>query len=197
MRINHKRNVQGKVKAYTVFDLQGPVADWQPATAFTHNMVVYQWATIVAKLLSAGDSRYRIGGMYLEFENTDNPGDPVSPPVFDRTRSVTYYDSLAASSNRDYLRIPITASQLFSAGEGLTDNQISYFARSSGSVGVHGKTFSSAANSVVFGGSLVAFVDDTDATQDLIFSSWYFDVADQQQKLPSSQIGIEWQITLE
>jgi hypothetical protein len=134
--------------------------------------------------------------MYLEFENTDNPGDPVSPPTFDRTRDVSYYNGLSLSSNRDYLRIPVISAELSSDGEGLTDNRMSYFARSSGSVGVHGKPFSAAANSVVFGGSLVALVDATDFTQDLLYSSWYYTTADQQQKLPSSQVGIEWQTTL-
>lgn len=189
-------NVKGQVRAYTVFDLQDPVAKWKPVTGFQHNLILYEWATIVAKLLTSGDSRYRISGMYLEFENTDNPGDPVSPPVFDRTRSVDYYNSLSLSSNRDYLRVPVIATELNSVGENLTNNSMSYFARSSGSVGVHGKPFSAAANSVVFGGSLVAIVDNADATQDLLYSSWYYDPADQQQKLPSSQIGIEWETTL-
>lgn len=186
----------GRVRAYTVADLSLDKSNWKPTTDFKHNLIVYQWATIVAKLLTSGDSRYRISGMYLEFENTDNPGDPVSPPIFDRTRDVSYYNGLSLSSNRDYLRVPITAAELSSEGENLSNNKMSYFARSSGSVGVHGKTFSAAANSVVFGGSLVAIVDDTDATQDLIYSSWYYDPADQQQKLPSSQIGIEWETTL-
>jgi len=188
--------VAGRVRAYTVEDLTLPPFKWTPTTDFKPNLILYQWATIAAKLLTSGDSRYRISGMYLEFENTDNPGDPVSPPTFDRTRDVSYYNGLSLSSNRDYLRIPVISAELSSDGEGLTDNRMSYFARSSGSVGVHGKPFSAAANSVVFGGSLVALVDATDFTQDLLYSSWYYTTADQQQKLPSSQIGIEWQTTL-
>lgn len=198
MKSLFKQPAKGRVRAHTVFDFDATdVSSWRPVTQFKHNLVVYQWATIVAKLLATGDSRYRIGGMYLEFENTDNPGDTVSPPVFDRTRDISYYNSLSLSSNRDYLRVPMTAVTTSSEGSGLTDNQLTFFARSSGIVGVHGKSFSAASNSVIFGGSLVAFVDGTDATQDLIYSSWYYDPADQQQKLPSSQIGIEWEITLE
>jgi hypothetical protein len=83
-----------------------------------------------------------------------------------------------------------------SEGEGLTNNQLVFFARSSGMTGVHGKSFSYASNSVVFGASLVAFVDATDATQDLLYSSIYFATEDQQQKLATSQIGLEWPITL-
>lgn len=185
-------SIRGRVRPHVV---QGEI--WTPTRDFRHNMVLYQWATLASKLLTLGESSYRIAGMYLEFENTANPGDPVTVPVFDRTRTVDYYNSLSGSSDRDYLRVPLTASQLFSAGEGLTDNQMVFFARSQGVVGVHGKPFSFAANSVVFGGSLVAYVDATDETRDLLFSSFYFDEADQQQKLSTSQIGIEWELTLE
>ena len=62
---------------------------------------------------------------------------------------------------------------------------------------MHGNQFSSDDDSVIFGASLVAFVDDTDATQDLLLSSIYFATADQQAKLSTSQIGIEWELTLQ
>jgi hypothetical protein len=93
--------------------------------------------------------------------------------------------------------VPLTASSVQSTGSGLTNNELLFFARSSGLTGVHGKDFSYAANSVVFGASLVAFIDSTDATQDILFSSFYFNLADQQQKLASSQVGLEWQLTLQ
>lgn len=182
----------GRVRAHQV---KGEL--WQPVTELKPNLVLYEWANIVSKLLTIGDSRYRIGGMYLEFENVASPGNTVSPPTFNRTRSVTYYDSLSTSANRDYLRVPLTANQVLSTGGGLSNNEMVFFARSSGTTGVHGKPFSYAANSVVFGASLVALVDATDASQDLLFSSFYFDPADQQQKLATSQVGIEWDLTLE
>jgi hypothetical protein len=182
----------GRVRAHRVTD-----DVWTPTTELKKNLVLYQWAEITSKLLTLGDSRYRIGGMYLEFQNVANPGDPVSPPIFDRTRTVQYYDDLAGSSDTDYLRVPLIGSQTLSTGSGLVNNEIVFFARTSGVVGVHGKPFSYAANSVVFGASLVAFIDATDATQDLLFSSFYFDVPDQQQKLATSQVGIEWALTLE
>lgn len=185
-------SIQGKVRCHQVID-----DIWTPCSDFKSNLVLYDWAKITAKLLTSGDANYRIGGMYLEFENTASPGDTVSAPTFDRTRSITYYNSLSGSASRDYLRVPLTATQLLSAGEGLTDNQIIFFARSSGVTGVHGKTFSDSANSVIFGASLVAFVDSTDATQDILLSSFYFSTGDQQQKLATSQIGIEWELTLQ
>ena len=167
---------------------------WLPRGDFKSNEILYQWAEIASKLFTVGSSNYRIGGMYLEFENGTTPGS-VTAPSFDRTRTVQYYDDLSGSASRDYLRVPLTASQILSEGTGLTNNQILFFARSSGTSGVHGKSFST--GSVVFGASLVAFVDDNDATQDLIFSSFYFDTADQQDKLATSQVGIEWELTLQ
>ena len=139
------QNIRGQVRAYQVDGEQ-----WTPRTELKSNLVLYDWANILSKLLTIGDARYRIGGVYLEFENTTSPGDTVSPPTFDRTRSITYYDELVASSSRDYLRVPLTASSVQSTGSGLTNNELLFFARSSGLTGVHGKDFSYAANSVVF-----------------------------------------------
>ena len=190
-------SVQGRVRAHHVWGEEDSSLIWTPKTDFSKNLVLNQWATIVTKLLTSGDARYRIGGMYLEFENTGSPGDSVSVPSFDRTRDVSYYDDLAGSANRDYLRIPMTANQLLTEGDDFNDNQIVFFGRSSGTTGVHGKTFSDSVNSTIFGASLVAFVSNNDATQDLLLSSFYFDVADQQQKLSNSQVGIEWQVTFQ
>lgn len=192
--------VIGKVRAHRVCAAgtwSSNTEMWTPSTYLKPNTVLYQWATVTAKLLTAGQANYRIAGMYLEFENVASPGDTVSVPTFDRTRTVEYYDNLADSATKDYLRVPLTASQILSNGVGLDQNQMVFFARSSGILGVHGKPFSDAANSVIFGASLVAFVDNNDATQDLLFSSFYFDVADQQPKLATSQVGIEWELTLQ
>lgn len=187
------KDIRGRVRAHSVADDR----IWTPTTPFRHNLVLYQWAEITAKLLATGDSRYRLGGMYLEFQNVASPGNSVTPPTFGRDRTIEYYDDLVSNSTTDYLRVPMTAIQTLSSGEGLNQNQLVCFARSSGLSGVHGKTFSYAVNSVIYGAALVAFVDATDATQDLLFSCFYFDPADQQPKLATSQVGLEWQITLE
>jgi hypothetical protein len=185
-------NLKGKVRAHQVV---GEL--WTPCTDLKSNLVLYEWTRIVSKLLTAGDANYRIGGMYLEFENTASPGDSVSAPTFNRTRTISYYQGLSGSASRDYLRVPLTATQVLTDGADYTDNQLVFFARSSGVTGVHGKTFSDTVNSKIFGASLVAFVDSSDSTQDLLLSSFYFDVADQQQKLSTSQVGLEWQLTLQ
>jgi len=187
---------RGRVRASKV-DIQGKEELWTPSTDWKSNLVLYQWATITSQLLAVGSSNYRIAGMYLEFENVASPSTTVTPPSFDRTRDITYYDDLVASSTRDYLRVPMTASPIGSQGTDLSNNQTVFFARSSGTQGVHGKTFSDSVNSKIFGASLVAFVNNNDSTQDLLFSSFYFNTADQQIKLATSQVGIEWELTLQ
>lgn len=186
----------GRVRGYVVPNDEINLQQWRQTTPWSRNLVVYQWADIVAKLLANGDSRYRIGGMYLEFANVASPGDTVSPPSYTRTRTIDYYNSLATNPDVDYLRVSLIATQLSASDSNFANNLLSFFAKSSGLIGVHGKTFSSGSNSVIYGASLVAYVDATDATQDLLFSSIYLDPADQQPKLPTSQVGIEWQLTL-
>jgi hypothetical protein len=158
------------------------------------NDVLYSWSAIVSQLLLAGDARYRISGMYLEFEN--EPGGPISPPAFDRTRTISYYNALSGSSTRDFLRVPLTAYTLGTTGEGMTNNLLTLFANSVGVTGIHGKPFSSTAQSVVFGASLVAMPQAGDRTQDVLFSSLYFDTDEQQSKLSTSQVGLRWDLTL-
>jgi hypothetical protein len=143
---------------------------------------------------------YGIGGMYMEFENTASPGDQVSPPAFTRDagEGVEYYNGLSMSSDRDYLRVPLIASTLGISNETNfpKGNQPSFFAQTVGVAGVHGKPFSDANNSTVFGGALVAFVDEEDHTRDIVLSRFYLEVDKQQPKLSTSQIGFEWRLTL-
>tara|TARA_R110002020_G_scaffold16515_5_gene58253 strand:- start:1995 stop:2600 length:606 start_codon:yes stop_codon:yes gene_type:complete len=185
----------GRVRAYNCpapYDCDH--TPWERKTDWLPNLVVYEWASIVGNLLNGTGLNYRVGGMYLEF---DNGGGPVTPPAFDRTRDISYYNSL--SGTRDYLRVGLTAAQLTSSDETLfpSGNKCTFFSRSQGTQGVHGTTFSSGAGSIIFGASLVAYVDSTDATQDLILSSMYFGTSDQQDKLSTSQIGLEWELTLQ
>ena len=175
------------------------ISMWIPTTNWKRNLVLYEWAAIAGRLLNGSGVKYSIGGMYLEFENVATPGDTVTPPAFDRSRTISYYNNLSGSTDRDYLRVALNSTQLLSSDSSLypDGNQCVFFSRSQGLTGVHGKTFSDSVNSVIFGASLVAFVDDTDATQDLLLSSIYFATSDQQAKLSTSQVGIEWELTLQ
>ena len=172
---------------------------WRAQGDFDPNTIMYDWATIVGELLrGAPDGKpYKIGGMYIEFENAVGV---AAPPVFDRDDGISYYNSLSASADRDYLRVPLTAVDFesTSAGNFPGGNKLTFFARTEGVVGVNGKAFSNAAGSRVYGGALVAYPDFGDATQDLVFSRFYWsNTANQIDKAVGSQIGFEWPIILQ
>lgn len=192
-------HVRGRVRAFHVgpFGHTGKLPGiWVPSTRWRHNLVLYDWAGIAAKLMVEGDRRYRISGMYLEFRNA---APPITPPAFDRAGGIDYYQGLADSADIDFLRVPLVAGYTSNSDSGLfaADNTMNLFAQTQGVVGVHGKAFSDAANSVIYGGGLVALVDQGDYTQDLVFSRFYFDADEQQEKLPSSQIGLQWELILD
>lgn len=208
------RRPRGRVRGYTVDDTpymlrpddkflpsrpDGRAANvcWRRRTDWQHNDVLYEWGTILAMLLARRGINYGIGGMYIEYANVASPGDAFAKPTFtrDADQGVQYYDNLALTAMQDYLRVPLVATQIDSEDATLfpKGNRNTFFAQTSGVVGVHGKPFSDAHNSLAIGGALVAFVDPVDASQDLVLSRFYFEEANQIAKLASSQIGYEWQ----
>ena len=192
MRIDiSNNNCAGRVRAVTIAN-----GVCRPTTSFKANTILYSWSEILAELLTKGNSKYRISGMYLEFANVANPGDVVSVPTYNRTRDIDYYTGLSVSSDLDYLRVPLTATTL-SSKDALINNVLTFFAMSSGVVGIHGKPFSAANNSVIYGGALVAMPEAGDASQDKIFSAMYLPLDEQQAKGPNNQIGLEWQIEVQ
>jgi hypothetical protein len=204
-RIKAPNSIRGDVRFHRVHE-NGPQQPslprgWSPITPYQSNNILYEWAAIVGNLLLRKGEKYGIGGMYIEFENTASPGDPVTPPDFTRDpeEGVQYYDSLALSADRDYLRVPLVAGVLDSTDtlKYPNGNRTKFFAQTSGTVGVHGKTFSDVTNSTIFGGALVAFVDETDATRDLVFARFYIDTDLQVVKLATSQHGLEWAVSFE
>lgn len=170
----------------------------QPKPAFKPNLLLYDWGTIISQLLRNnpdGKSRH-ISTMYLEFEN--NGGALVSTPTPARDEGKSYYDSLSGSGTRDYLRVPIVATQLEASDETLfpAGNQPTFFAQAQGTTGVHGKAFSAAQQSRVYGAALVATPDSSDDSQDLVFARIYYTTsAEQLIKSASVQIGVDWRVT--
>ena len=190
--ITHQRIV-GRLRTWRV---SGPIR--LAPTPWRQNLIMYDWGTIGAKLLAQGLATYRIAAMYIEFENVGDPGDAVSVPTYDRSGGVAYYNSLSGSGVRDYLRVALTTATIDATDDTLFPggNRVTFFGQTSGVTGVHGRAFSDANNSKIFGAALVAMVDEDDATQDLVLSRAYFAAADQQVKLSTSQVGIEWQVSL-
>ncbi len=181
----------------TLFRDQWLPGIWVPHKDATPNTVMYDWATVAAKLL-AGQSEYKVAGMYFEFQNVADPDDAVAIPSYDRAGGIAYYEGLADSDDTDYLRVALTAA-VVTVGDGADDadrypagNVTTFFAQTQGTVGTHGKPFNDAVFSKVFGGALVAMPDPEDASLDLIVSRFYFPSDKQQVKLAGAQIGNAW-----
>ena len=155
-----------------------------------HNDILYGWADIAARQ-AAGWLGYQIATMYFEFENVMNPGDPVTVPTFDRSGGVSYYNGL--SGTKDYIRMPITINPtIVSSDAGLyVGNNVTFFAITQGSVGVHGLPFSDTVNSQVYGYALVASPEPDDQTSDIVAGRTY---AAQIAKVANRQIGAQYSI---
>jgi hypothetical protein len=162
------------------------------------NLVLYNWATVMGKLLIDGLPHWRIQYLYLEFENVANPTTPVTLPTFGRTPADgwPYYQGLSTSTNRDFLRLPVLVRQLTSddTSKYPQGNIATFLAQSAGLEGFHGKPFNDTVNSKVFGAALVVSPEPLDPTQDLVFSRAYFPASQQMVKTASSQIGVEWSL---
>jgi hypothetical protein len=172
-----------------------------PKTAERKNQLQYFWGMIAAQTIGRGQASYKIAAMYIEFENVASPGNPVTIPTFGREEGTDYYDGIQSSGVRDFLRVAMLQDPLlgikagyesyFGTGEG---NEITFYAQTTGTQGVHGKTFSDGVNSKVFGAALVATPDFEDRTQDIVFARIYYTVAQQTLKGASSQVGVTWTV---
>lgn len=194
--------LRGRVRGHRVFAnkvLTGLPPTWTPVTRWSHNDVMYDWGTIVGNLLLKQGLNYGIGGFYIEYENVVDPDDAVAIPEINREEGVSYYDDLTLSGTKDFLRVPLIAGVLNSsdATNFPGGNQPTFFAQTSGVVGVNGKPFSDASNSKVYGGALISIVDENDRTKDLVFSRFYFAVDEQMLKQAAGQVGLEWELTLD
>lgn len=158
---------------------------------YHHNLIMNGMSEAAARVLS-GDTRYKAGAMYFEFQNLASPGDTPVYPVFDATEDVSYYTGLQFSATNDFIRVPILAApnvQVSSTGALLT----LYALAPSTSIGFWGKPFTSAANSVVIGGAVVATPDISVQSNDVIMCRNY----PPNTKVPrveGEQIGIIWNI---
>lgn len=184
------------VKHQDILDLPGR---WCDPTPWQDNLMPKSYAKAICELLrrAPDGKQYGIGAMYLEFEN--NGGAAVSPPSLDRDTGgdLAYFDALGDSPTRDFLRVPLSGVTLSSTDPDQFPhgNKLTYFAQTSGIAGVHGKAFSAAQQSRVYGGCLVATPEADDRTQDIIVHRFYFtDAAKQLIKLDNQQIGLEWPV---
>ena len=192
------RQPDGVVSLYEIDEITGLIVPG--SLRRQHNQIQFKWALLASKLFGAGDASYRVSAMYLEFANVVTPGDTVSPPSYDRSEQIEYYQGL--SGNRDYLRIGLRGQPVleiapgyenyFDAGEG---NRLTWSAQSAGTAGVRGLPFASANNSLVIGVALVAARNWIDPSRDIIMGRAYYAPAAQIPKSASRQVGVSWEQT--
>jgi hypothetical protein len=174
------------------------VGTWSELLATKCNTWMYSYGYLVCQALS-GIPGFALSGMYIEYQNVVSPSTPVSVPTFQRTDGQAYYEGLAATPDRDFLRVPMMNTPTlsvtpgdeaaFDPGQG---NMITCFAQSSGTTGMTGKPFGNTVNSKVCGVALIAMPVPDDRTQDVIFARSYYDVSDQQIPAIGEQFGVSY-----
>jgi hypothetical protein len=173
-----------------------------------HNQIQYTWGPIAARALGLRPQpdrpSYHISAIYFEFENVLTPETAVSEPAsFSKELGISYYNSFG--QYRDFLRVPLILEPGRSTSTGYEsklpfehqDNQLTFFAQTSGNSGVRGVSFGnsvSGRNSKIYAAALVAAPNFNDPTKDIIFARTVFSEAHQVPKEASSQIGITWNI---
>lgn len=198
--------VRGHITLWQVDEKTGlrtPIGD-QP------NQIQYTWGFIAANCFGRRRQPdrpdYSISALYVEYENQNDPEEAVSiASSFSRGLGVSYYNDLISSTNRDFLRVPLTIEPAIGVATGYEEhlpvdqqgNKLTFFAQTAGVVGALGRAFSHTANSKVFAASLVAAPVFGDRTKDVIFARTVFSVGNQVTKEASSQIGITWDIAFE
>lgn len=160
------------------------------------NAVTPEWGAILASLALYGAPK--LNTMYFEFENVSNPGTAVATPteIEAGSQGVSYYQGLASSSTKDYVRALAFPESIDSTDPDLypNGNRFRIFSVARGGQGVHGKPFAAASNSKVYGLALVAAQDPEDPSLDLVFSRWYAPAAEQLVKEINAQLTGEWEV---
>jgi len=157
------------------------------------NLILYEGADALAQCL-VGNADYAVRVMYLEFKNLATPGTPITPPVFDRSGGIAYYNGLAGSGDTDFLRIPLTLDPTISpSGAGYLGNQATFFGISEGTVGFNGKAFNESANSAVYGAGLISAPQIDNQATDTVFARVYAGI-DKVLKETGFEVGVTWTI---
>ena len=179
-----------KAKGFVSFKLFDPKTGVVSKQIDRHNLVLYSGADILASLIAA--QGFPVNAMYMEFQNLATPETGITPPAFDRTGGIAYYNGLSASSDVDFVRLPLLVSPaVATTGVNYLGNQVTFFGVSEGVTGFFGKPFTPAANSTVYGAALISAPDMADQTKDRVFARIYAGIG-QITKEIGQEIGVTW-----
>lgn len=142
----------------------------------TANLVLYDWAPIVAGALSRGrHENHLLNYMYLEFQNGGNDVDPT--PLVTRDAPYDYYNNLnSLNPQRDFLRVAVVTEgfQVSDAAKYSAENVLILQSRASAQTGIHGLPFNYASQSKVYGGAVVCARAPANRSADLVLARFYF-----------------------
>lgn len=202
--INPLFGVRGHVTLWRIDDKTG----LKTTILSQPNQIQYSWGYIAAKQLGyrrqADRPDYHISAMYIEYENQGSASAAISVSN-PRTTDISYYDDLSSSTNRNFLRVPLSLEPALSVSAGYeanlpvnqSGNQLTFFAQTADARVVYAganKAFSAENGSKIYAACLVAAPTFGDRTKDVIFARTIFSEANQITKEPSSQVGITWDI---
>lgn len=142
----------------------------------TTNLVLYDWAPVVAGALSRGrHENHLLNYMYLEFQNGGEDVDPT--PLVTRDAPYSYYNNLNSSyPQRDFIRVPIVTEgfQLSDSSRYSAENVLILQSRATAQTGIHGLPFNHASQSKVYGGAIICARQPANRSADLVASRFYF-----------------------
>lgn len=170
-------------------------------TPWSSNTLMRSWVDPFVRCVFLRDDAYRANVMYVEFENLVNPILTSTPPDFDQD-DLFYYQALAGSGTRDYLRVPIEAAAIADLASddasllyaGLV-SRVEVHAVAASGPGVHGKPFTDIAGSIVCGAAIVAAPDLDDPARDVLIARAYFPEEDQIRKpVDPSQVVVRFRV---
>jgi len=171
-------------------------------SVITRNTTLADFCFAAARCCALRDQNYALRYCYVEYENVASPSTPVVVPSVTATNpdhARPYYDGLALSASKDYLRVPLTAAPTLAAAPSFAayfsqrpgDGNIALLqAQTAGTAGVYGRAFSDTANSRVYGIAIAAAPVPQDPTRDIVVLRAYYAAGQQQLKLASGQIAI-------
>jgi len=167
-----------------------------------HNTRLYLCGWALARYL-LGDPAFQPNALYVEYANVVTPDTLIANPTVAKNSGLGYYDGLAGTTDRDYLRLYVRTPEIrvitgheayFAEGQG---NLLRYRATTSGTTGIHGRPFAAAANSKVYGAALVATPRLDDRTQDVVLARGYYPQVSHKVKQPTGQLEVTYDFPLD
>jgi hypothetical protein len=118
---------------------------------------------------------------YIEFVN----GNAIEPPDIDPAQIKDYFTLLGEAVDRDYLRVPIISHTL-TRGDNNLPTKLTLVIGTQGETGAHGKPFSAAVGSRVYGVTLAA--SQINDREDLLVANGYYSPEQQMVKPETGEI---------